>query len=237
MRQPVPPRTTPPTLPQHVQPGGGVLVLVAHPSMRQSHANRTLLQAAQSLGGAVVVRDLYALYPDYLVDIAAEQACLAAARLVVWQHPVQWYSMPALMKLWVDEVLTFGWAYGPGGTALAGKDLWPVLSTGGPQASYHPAGYNRYFLDAFLTPYEQTAALCGMRFVPPLLLYGARHASPAEVQAHAAVYVDRLARYPDWPELAELAPAALCDVPLAARPAAAPVAPPNVLDAATQVRG
>src|SRR5438067_5662815 len=47
-------------------------------------------------------------------DLPAEQAALADARLVVWLHPIHWYGMPALMKLWVDEVLSFGWAYGPG---------------------------------------------------------------------------------------------------------------------------
>ena len=104
-----------------------ILVLVAHPSLETSTVNHALLQAARSLGPQQVeVRDLYALYPDYLIDIAAEQALLARARLVVWQHPVHWYGMPPLMKLWLDEVLAFGWAYGPGGGALAGKDLWLV---------------------------------------------------------------------------------------------------------------
>ena len=93
--------------------------------------------------------------------------------------------MPPLMKLWVDDVLAFGWAYGPGGTALRGKDLWLVASTGGPEDSYRPDSYNRYFFDAFLPPYEQTAALCGMRFLPPLLLHGAHRASDADLAAHA----------------------------------------------------
>ena len=89
--------------------------------------------------------------------------------------------MPPLLKLWLDEVLAFGWAYGPGGTALRGKDLWLVATTGGPEDSYRPDSYNRYFFDAFLPPYEQTAALCGMRFLPPLLLHGAHKASDAEL--------------------------------------------------------
>ena len=88
--------------------------------------------------------------------------------------------MPPLMKLWVDDVLAFGWAYGPGGNALRGKDLWLVATTGGPEDSYRPDSYNRYFFDAFLPPYEQTAALCGMRFLPPLMLHGAhRRARPS----------------------------------------------------------
>ncbi len=203
--------------------GAAVLVLVAHPELEQSRANGRLLRDARTLqaaspAGRYEVRDLYALYPDYLIDVAAEQQALVAARLVVWQQPIHWYGMPPLLKLWLDDVLAFGWAYGPGGTALRGKDLWLVATTGGPEDSYRPDSYNRYFFDAFMPPYEQTAALCGMRFLPPLLLHGAHKASEAEIAAHAATYTARLADYPGWPELAELEQCIECEVPLTARP-------------------
>jgi glutathione-regulated potassium-efflux system ancillary protein KefF len=203
--------------------GAEILVIVAHPELEQSRANRRLLQAARSLQrnsapGRLAVRDLYTLYPDYLIDIAVEQAALKAARLVVWQQPVRWYSMPPLLKLWLDDVLTFGWAYGPGGDALRGKDLWLVASTGGAEDSYRPDGYNRYFFDAFLPPYEQTAALCGMRFLPPLVFHGAHRARAGEIDAHAAVFRQRLATYPDWPELEGLGACPITDVPATDRP-------------------
>jgi glutathione-regulated potassium-efflux system ancillary protein KefF len=203
--------------------GAEILVLVAHPELEQSRANRRMLAAARALqagagAGRIAVRDLYALYPDYLIDVAAEQEALASARLVVWQQPIHWYGMPPLLKLWVDDVLAFGWAYGPGGTALRGKDLWLVASTGGPEDSYRPDSYNRYFFDAFLPPYEQTAALCGMRFLPPLMLHGAHKAGLDELAAHAATYAGQLAAYPDWPELETLPSCVECEVPLTARP-------------------
>ena len=120
-------------------PSAEVLVIVAHPQLEQSRTNRRLMQTASALQrdahSRVAVRDLYALYPDYLIDVAAEQSALAAARLVVWQHPIHWYHMPPLMKLWVDDVLAFGWAYGPDGHALRHKDLWLVATTGGPEDS------------------------------------------------------------------------------------------------------
>ncbi len=196
-----------------------VLVIVAHPAMEQSRANEALARAA-TVGDVAEVRDLYALYPDYLIDVEAEQKRLAAAKLVVWQHPFQWYGMPALMKLWVDSVLTFGWAYGPGGDALLGKDLWLVATTGGPLETYRPDGYNRYFIDAFLPPYEQTAVLCGMRFLPPLVLYGAHQLSAGELAAEAGSYAERLGSYPGWPELDDLPACPTCEVPPTARPAA-----------------
>jgi glutathione-regulated potassium-efflux system ancillary protein KefF len=195
-----------------------VLVLVAHPQMEHSRANRALAEAARRPEARCTVRDLYALYPDYLIDVAAEQAALERARLVVWLHPIHWYGMPPLMKLWLDEVLTYGWAYGRGGGRLAGKDLWLVASTGGPEESYHPSSYNRYFFDAFLPPYDQTAALCGLRFLPPLMLHGAHRAGADAVADHVATFAQRLRAWPDWPELAGLAAAENCAVPENARP-------------------
>jgi glutathione-regulated potassium-efflux system ancillary protein KefF len=196
---------------------GKVLVLAAHPNWRDSRVNRHLLEGARSVPGAEV-RDLYALYPDFDIDVEAEQRHASAAALIVLLHPIQWYSMPPLQKLWFDEVLAFGWAYGQGGTALQGKDLWLAATTGGPESSYHPQGYNRYFFDAFLPPYEQTAALCGMRFLPPLVLHGARRAGPAEIEEHVGVFRERLASYPDWPELEDLPACAACEVPGNDRP-------------------
>jgi glutathione-regulated potassium-efflux system ancillary protein KefF len=199
------------------EPTQGIYLLAAHPNWRESRVNRRLLVAAQAVPG-LQVRDLYASYPDYDIEVPAEQARAAAARLIVLLHPVQWYSMPALLKLWLDEVLVHGWAYGSGTNALKGKDLWLVATTGGPESSYHPQGYNRYFFDAFLPPYEQTAALCGMRFLPPLLLHGAHGAPEASVAAHVQVFQDRLQSHPQWPELAELDACPACDVPQADRP-------------------
>jgi len=198
-----------------------IYLLAAHPDWAESRVNRHLFEAAHSLPH-VTVRDLYGTYPDYDIDVRAEQDQAQAADLIVLLHPIQWYAMPALMKLWCDEVLGYGWAYGPGGTALNGKDLWLVASTGGPEASYHPQGYNRYFFDAFLPPYEQTATLCGMRFLPPLLLHGARRAGPPEIDRHTAMFRDRLATYPDWPELEEMGACPIVEVPSTDRPMADP---------------
>lgn len=196
-----------------------IVVLVAHPRLEHSRVNRALLRAAAGLPGArVAVHDLYRRYPDYLIDVAAERAAVAAARLVVWQFPFHWYGMPPLLKLWLDEVFGFGWAYGPGGNALRGKDLWLAVSTGGGEDAYHPAGHNRHFIDAFWPPMEQTAALAGMRFLPPLVLHAAHRVSDTAIDEHAALFAQRLGSYPDWPELAALEADTACIVPAADRP-------------------
>jgi len=198
---------------------GGVYLLGAHPNWRDSRVNRRLLQAARAVPG-VRVQDLYGSYPDYDIDVSAEQARAAAARMLVLLHPVQWYSMPPLLKLWLDEVLTHGWAYGEAGTALQGKDLWLVATTGGAESSYRPDGYNRHAFDAFLPPYEQTAALCGMRFLPPLVLHGAHRASEERIAGHVQAFVQRLQSHPHWPELARVPGCAAGEVPRQDRPPA-----------------
>ena len=201
-----------------------IYLLAAHPRWRDSRVNRRLLAVAREAAAdaaspvEIDVNDLYASYPDYAIDAEAERERFARADLLVLMHPIHWYSMPPLQKLWLDEVLRYGWAYGPEGTALRGKDVWLVASTGGTEDSYHPQGYNRYFFDAFLPPYEQTAALCGMRFLPPLLLHGANRVATAELQAHAEVFAQRLRSYPGWPEMDELDACPTCTVPLQDRP-------------------
>jgi glutathione-regulated potassium-efflux system ancillary protein KefF len=212
-------RSAPSANPQPLQPVSRIVVLCAHPHLEHSRVTRALAQAAGNAAlTGVEVRDLYALYPDYLIDVAAEQALLTQADLLVWLHPVHWYGMTPLLKLWADEVLAFGWAYGPGGTALRGKDLWLVTSTGGSAEAYRPDGLNRYFFDAFLPPYEQTAQLVGLRFLPPMVLHGAHRLTDAEIGGQAQTFVARLTSYPDWPEIEDLPACDAPEVPAGDRP-------------------
>ena len=97
------------------------LVNVFHPKLEQSTVNRLWAQRLEGLPD-VTVRRVYSLYPDGKIDVAAEQAALLAHDRLVFQHPFFWYSVPPLMKQWFDDVLTYNWAYGPQGKALAGKE-------------------------------------------------------------------------------------------------------------------
>ena len=135
----------------------------------------------------------------------------------VWSHQTTG-KQPTTASPAIDPNRQFVYSYGTDGNALRGKDLWLAVTTGGPQDSYQPGSYNRYVFDAFLPPYEQTAALCGMRFAPPLVLHGAHTASEAAVAAHVDQFVQRLQSYPDWPELNHLPDCATCEVPPDARP-------------------
>jgi glutathione-regulated potassium-efflux system ancillary protein KefG len=181
-----------------------ILILFAHPRFEGSRAHAALLEAVPKIPG-ITVRDLYELYPQFDVDIAAEQAALREHDVIIWQHPMYWYSGPPLLKQWIDLVLARGWAYGPGGTALAGKAIFSVVSTGGSAGAYQPDGSHGHTLRAFLLPFEQTARLCNMRRLPPFVVHSARQASAAELTDTAALYGRLLLRlHENLPEAAEL---------------------------------
>jgi putative NADPH-quinone reductase len=152
-----------------------VLVLFAHPSLDRSEANIELLRSSRHRDGVSVV-DLYAEYPTFRIDIDAEQQRLRDHDVVVFMFPLFWYSTPAILKEWQDLVLEYDFAYGARGDALHGKTLLCVLTAGGPEQAYCAEGYNHYPMRELLRPIEQTANLCGMRFIAPFALFGARTA-------------------------------------------------------------
>lgn len=148
-----------------------VSVLFFHPFPRRSQANRSLWQALEGLEG-VNRRDLYSIYPSFSIDVEEEQRLLLETDVIVFQHPLYWYSCPALMKEWLDSVLERGWAYGEGGDKLKGKVWLQAITTGGGEETYHRTGYNQFSLSELLRPFEATARLCGMTFLPPFFLNG-----------------------------------------------------------------
>ena len=169
-----------------------ILVLFAHPAQRRSEVNVALARAAGSLKFVTLV-DLYAEYPDYFIDVDREQKRLEKHDIIVFLHPVYWYSTPAMLKEWQDLVLEYGFAYGENGTKLVGKTFFCALSAGGPQKAYHKHGYNHFSLRELFAPLEQTASLCGMTYLPPFALYASRRAhEEGRVEAHVAEFTELL---------------------------------------------
>lgn len=164
-----------------------ILVLFAHPALHRSRTNAALARAIQDLP-SVTFHDLYAAYPHHLIDVDCEQALLRAHDVIVWQHPLYWYSCPSLLKEWLDVVLEHGFAYGERGTALRGKRLLSVLTTGGPATAYQSNGPNRYTLSQLLVPFEQTARLCGMTYLEPFVVHGAGQLDDPQLREIAARY-------------------------------------------------
>jgi glutathione-regulated potassium-efflux system ancillary protein KefF len=169
---------------------GMIDLVFAHPYPQRSVANRALLDAVRDLPG-VEIRSLYDRYPDFAIDVEAEQQALAAAKIVVWLHPIYWYSVPPLLKLWFDKVLAYGWAYGAK-QALRGKVCQWATTTGGDDAAFKPDAVHGFEFDKFVPPIEQTARFCGMRWESPFVVHGSHRINHLQLDATARRFRERL---------------------------------------------
>lgn len=168
-----------------------VLVIVAHPHLETSKINKTWIMELQKKQD-ITVHSLYETYPDGNIDVVREQSLLLNHERIVFQFPFYWYSAPHLLHYWQEQVLTFGWAYGPGGTKLAGKQFMVAVSTGGPADYYQAGGYNNFSMSELLKPFQQMTNLLGGKYLAPFILHGARAVSSAEVEASAHKYAERV---------------------------------------------
>lgn len=164
-----------------------LLILFAHPALEKSRVHKRLLSQLPAATD-IHLHDLYEHYPDFDIDISYEQQLLLQHDVIIFQHPLYWYSSPAIIKQWQDLVLEHGWAYGSKGTALKGKRWMNIVSTGGSAEAYKATGRNKFQLTDFLIPFRQTAALCGMEYLPPFVIHGTHRLNDADIELHALQY-------------------------------------------------
>jgi len=171
-----------------------ILILFAHPRFEKSKTNRALLKNIEQLQG-VTINDLYEQYPDFNIDIEREKELLMAHEIIIWHHPFYMYSAPALLKQWMDLVLEYGWAHGRGGDYLKNKIIFNVITSGGTREVYAANGHNRFTIREFLTPFDQTATLCKMVYLPPFAVQGTHLLTGEALLHHVELYsalLDRL---------------------------------------------
>lgn len=148
-----------------------ILILFAHPLFEKSNANAALVNSIPNSPN-ITFHDLYQEYPDFDIDMQREQEILLMHDIIIWHHPMYWYSCPPLLKQWIDIVLEHGWAYGKEGIALKGKLLMQVITTGGQKENYSVAGRDRHTITQLLEPFTQTAKVCNMEYLPPFVVHG-----------------------------------------------------------------
>ncbi|MDJ0362498.1 NAD(P)H-dependent oxidoreductase [Rhodococcus sp. H29-C3] len=160
------------------------------------HASNPL-QIARSSGQAF---DSGALTPD----VIAEQEKLLWAETIIFQFPLWWYSMPAILKGWVDRVFSFHFAYGVGEHsdtkygerfgegALTGRRALLSVTTGGPQSHYSARGINGP-IDDLLFPFQHGILYYpGIEVLPPFVVYGADRMSSDEYPGLADKFTEKL---------------------------------------------
>ena len=82
-----------------------ILVISAHQDLNQSVSNQLILKELENhFGDKISVRRLSDLYPDFNIDVPAEQNALVQADVVLFQYPTFWFNTPAILKKWLDDV-------------------------------------------------------------------------------------------------------------------------------------
>ncbi|MCC3372756.1 NAD(P)H-dependent oxidoreductase [Cohnella sp. REN36] len=163
------------------------MVIVAHPDLKASRANRALAEAIRD-DANIDVRDLYREYPDWQIDVQREQRLLLEYDRIVLQFPFYWYSCPPLLKKWMDDVFTFGWAFGPGGDHLRDKAFLVATTTGGSANGYQPGGLNAFSVGELLRHIQATIVRCHGTYLPIFVSYGPEHLSDGELAQEARRY-------------------------------------------------
>jgi putative NADPH-quinone reductase len=166
------------------------LILSAHPDPARSRANEALLAAAGGATAGATVHRLAQRYPDGAIDAQAEAELVLAHDALVLQFPMQWYAMPALLKDWVDAVLTrMVYVHADTeGARLRGRKLLVAVTCGAPESAYRAEGRNGYTIAELLRPLQATALRCGLDWQAPFVVYDARDAAEDALELAGARY-------------------------------------------------
>ncbi len=139
------------------------IIILAHPNIAQSYVNKSWIEALKKTNPEIEVHDLYKKYPNWQIDVPAEQALLIEYDRIIFQYPFQWYNMPPLLKKWIDDVFLQGWAYGQGGENLIGKEIGVIISTAGISDVYAESGFGT--TEQLLKPMASTAKFVGAKYI------------------------------------------------------------------------
>lgn len=167
------------------------LVIITHPNGKSSLINKRWVEELAKHPDKYLMHDLYSLYPDEKLDVEKEQQLIEACDTIVFQFPLYWYSSPPLLKKWLDEVLTDGWAYGRGSAyKLAGKKIALAITTGSDEKDYQASGRHKYTIEQLTVPFEMTFNYIKADYQPLFVFYGAEdRATPERIDKSAQDYL------------------------------------------------
>ena len=165
------------------------LVIVSHPNLESSKVNQKWLEVLGNYPNEFTIHSLYHKYPDLNFNIEAEKDLLSRYDEIIFQFPMHWFSTPFALKKYIDEVFTYGWAFGPGGDHLKGKKIGFAVSTGGLEESYSaPSGIS---VSSLLNDFQLSFQYCGCQITHLHCFYGAMYEfSEEQLLGNAKEYVE-----------------------------------------------
>jgi NAD(P)H dehydrogenase (quinone) len=129
-------------------------------------------------------------------DVAAEQAKVAAADFVLFQFPVWWFSMPGVLKGWIDRVFSRGFAYSAGRKYetghFKGKRAMLCLTTGTASTLYEPNGIDGDLHHVLWPIHNGILAYTGFTVLPPYAAWMPARVSSEERRQYLEAYAEHL---------------------------------------------
>lgn len=167
------------------------LVIIIHPDLKNSVVNKRWIEELKKYPEKYTLHNLHAAYPDGRIDVKKEQELLAQYERIVFQFPFYWFNCPPFFKQWLDEVLTYGWAYGKeSGYQLGGKKMALAISVGIKETDYQASGKYKYTLQQLTAPFELTFDYVKADYQPFYAFYGIeRQGTSDRIEKSAEDYV------------------------------------------------
>ena len=174
-----------------------VVIISGHPNLKNSVANKTILDEIVAKCPQVEIRKLDELYPDYQFDVKAEQKALEKADIIVFQYPTHWYGVPAILKFYIDTIMEHGWAYGSKGNALKGKCFIASTTLGAPENVYSAEGAMKHTVEEFYFGLEQYAALCQLDYKKLFYICGAMCVPGVTTEEQKQALIEKVRKHAD----------------------------------------
>mgnify|MGYP005983014699 CR=1 FL=1 len=151
------------------------LIIIAHPELESSNLQPFFKAAVENYSDV----NWHPLSTDF--DIEQEQKLLLAQDRIIFEFPLYWYSAPAILKQWMDSVMTTKFVTG-NRYALSGKELGLVVSTGDAESSFQAGATEKFTMSELMRPFEAFANKTRMKYLPLLTIHQFLYLNPDEQQ-------------------------------------------------------
>lgn len=168
------------------------LILISHPKFEDSGTQQFLKTSFYSLDDVKyqVIDELYSSSESGQIDVDKEQAAMTDFDRIVFQFPMYWYSSPASLKQFMDDVFTRN--YVVANRSLKTKELGIVVTSGDSEADFQAGGKEQFTISELLRPFQAFANKSGMTYLKPFVVNQFGYKDPTEKEQLLVAYLQYL---------------------------------------------